>query len=293
MNNMLRSRAKIWCDRLNQLMKENGYTQETFLKEYKSRYGRGTQANVSRWLRVGNAIQKNGVSKEIGFPSYENMLNIAGFFGVTVGYLTGETDFETFEIEKACQCLGIDEETGKALQNISYGKSICFGCYQIKEIGATLRYLVTSANFPRFISGLRECAENVYRKNHPINYIEKAEVKIKKEHLELALQCLDYQQFYDEKYGETDDFKDNNVEPTEELLEAISLLNTAISQNYEDEVSSEQAVKLSEYELQKVYFELLRDVILEEHLAEMTIPRYGEEDFIQKKMERESDCPTM
>lgn len=57
-------------------MKEGNYTQKTFLKEYKEKYGGGTQANISRWLRVGNKIE-NG--KTIGFPSYETMLNLADF----------------------------------------------------------------------------------------------------------------------------------------------------------------------------------------------------------------------
>lgn len=224
MSDIFERKAGIWCSRLNQLMKKRGYTQKTFLKEYKSRYGGGTQANVSRWLRVGHVTQKNGTAKAIGFPSYENMLNIADFFGVTIGYLTGETDFETFEMEKACQCLGIDENTGKALKDIASGKRIRFGRHQLREIRATLRYLLMADSFPRFINGLREYAENIYRKNHP-----------------LASQCLDYQCAYDEQYGE---------------------------------------VRLSEFELQKIYFELIKEVVLDAHLPEMTIPRHGEDGLI-------------
>lgn len=281
MNDIFERRAEIWCTRLNQLMKSHGYTQKTFLNEYRNRYGGGTQANVSRWLRVGNVTQKNGVSKTIGFPSYENMLNIADFFGVTIGYLTGETDFKTIEIEKACQCIGVDEETGKALQNITSGKSIWLRHQPLNEIRATLSYLLTSDNFPRFLSSLRKCAENVYNKSHPINHIAEVELKLDKKLLKLAFQCLEYQQKFDEQYGEIDDFKDNNVQPTEELLEAISLLNVAINKNYAEEVSNEREVKLSEYELQKIYFDLLNDVILDEHLPQMTIPRYGEKDLIK------------
>ncbi len=58
MNNINEKKAEIWCTRFNQLMKEQGYTQKSFLKEYKNKYGGGTQANISRWLRVGNVIQK-------------------------------------------------------------------------------------------------------------------------------------------------------------------------------------------------------------------------------------------
>lgn len=284
MNNILEKKADIWCSRLNNLMKENGYTQESFLKEYKSRYERGTQANVSRWLRVGGRIHKDGDDKTIGFPSYENMLNIADFFGVTIGYLTGETDFETFEMEKACRFIGIDEDTGKAIKSIVSGESIgSFGKYGSKEFSAVIKYLFTAGSFPALIKGIREYAENIYYQKHPQDHVAMVEKRINKDILDLAFQCLDYQCLYDEEYGEIDDFKENNVEPTEELLDAIHTLNEAKEQNFVDEEANEQRVKLSEYELEKIYFEMIKDIVSEEHLPEMTIPRYGEDELIQKK----------
>ena len=60
MNDIGTKRASIWCERFGKLMEENGYTQESFLKEYKKKYGGGTQANVSRWLGVGRMIKKDG-----------------------------------------------------------------------------------------------------------------------------------------------------------------------------------------------------------------------------------------
>ena len=72
MNDIEYNRAQCWCSRLHKLMKEKNYTQKSFLKEYKEKYGGGTQANISRWLRVGSKIE-NG--KTIGFPSYETMSN--------------------------------------------------------------------------------------------------------------------------------------------------------------------------------------------------------------------------
>ena len=41
MNNINEEKAEIWCTRFNQLMKEHGYTQKSFLKEYKNKYGGG------------------------------------------------------------------------------------------------------------------------------------------------------------------------------------------------------------------------------------------------------------
>ena len=48
MNDIGTRRASIWCERFGKLMKENGYTQEAFLKEYRKKYGGGTQANKNR-----------------------------------------------------------------------------------------------------------------------------------------------------------------------------------------------------------------------------------------------------
>lgn len=42
--------------------------------------------------------------------------------------------------------------------------------------------------------------------------------------------------------------------------------------DYCEEQDREQKVKLSEYELQKIYFEIIKDIVKEAHLPEMTIP---------------------
>lgn len=284
MNNITKQKADIWCSRFSNLMKENGYTQETFLKEYKSRYGGGTQANISRWLRVGNKIEKEGVAKTIGFPTCETVLNIADFFGVAVGYLMGETDFETFEMENACQFLGIDEDTGKAIKDIVSGKSIRnLGKYESKEISAVIKYLFTAGSFPALVHGIRKYAENIYRQKHPHVHVAAAEKKINKDILALAVQCIDYQCVHDEEYGEINDFRDNDIDPTEELLEAISTLNKARDQDFVDEVAIEEMVKLSEYELQKIYFEVIKDVVSEEYLSEMTVLCCEEDKFNKRK----------
>lgn len=274
MNDINEKKASIWCERFGRLMKENGYTQEAFLKEYRKKYGGGTQANVSRWLGVGRVIKKNGTPREIGFPSYENMLNIANFFGVTVGYLTGETDFETFEMEKACKQIGIDEDTGKAIKGIVTGESVePFGKYEAKEFGAVFKYLVTANSFPVLIKKVREYAENVYYMKNPINYLEIAKQKISKDIIDLAIQCIDYQVEHDDEYGNIDDFKENGIEPTEELLKAIRILNEAEDKDDGEVMLCERDVELSEYKLQKVYFEIIKEIVSDKNLSQMAIPR--------------------
>ena len=111
----------------------------------------------------------------------------------------------------------------------------------------------------------------MYRQKHPIDNIKIVQKKLKKDIADLAIQCLDYAD-----YGETDDFKDNNIEPTSELLEAVHMLRDAIEENMANEEENKLMVKLSEYELQKIYFELLKEIVIEEHLPNMVIPYVDE-----------------
>ena len=280
MNDIEYNRAQCWCSRLRKLMKEKNYTQKSFLKEYKEKYGGGTQANISRWLRVGSKIE-NG--KTIGFPSYETMSNLADFFGVSVGYLIGETDYGSFEMEKVCKFLGLEEETVKAIKGITSGENMGIGANSMcREYKSAFRYILTASSFPVFIKKAREYAENVYRLKHPIKYMDIVSAKMRKDLFDLAVQCMDYQCISDDKYGRIDDFEENSVEPTEELLEAISILNDAQDKDYAQKCYIEQTVKLSEYELQKIYFEVIKELTKEEHLPDMVIPMYVEKDLINK-----------
>lgn len=280
MNDIEYNRAQCWCSRLHKLMKEKNYTQKSFLKEYKEKYGGGTQANISRWLRVGSKIE-NG--KTIGFPSYETMSNLADFFGVSVGYLIGETNYESFEMEKVCKFLGLEEETVKAIKGITFGENMGIGANSMSsEYKSAFRYILTASSFPVFIKEAREYAENVYRLKHPIKYMDIVSAKMRKDLFDLAVQCMDYQFISDDEYGRIDDFEENSVEPTEELLEAISILNDAQDKDYAQKCYIEQMVKLSEYELQKIYFEVIKELTKEEHLPDMVIPMYVEKDLTNK-----------
>ena len=280
MNDIERDKVQCWCNRLHKLMKEKNYTQKSFLKEYKEKYGGGTQANISRWLRVGSKIE-NG--KTIGFPSYETMSNLADFFGVSVGYLIGETDYESFEMEKVCEFLGLEEESVKAIIGITSGENMGIGANSMcSEYKSAFRYILTASSFPVFIKEVREYAENVYRLKHPIKYMDIVSAKMRKDLFDLAVKCMDYQCISDGKYVRIDDFEENSVEPTEELLEAIRILNYAQDKDYAQKCHIEQMVKLSEYELQKTYFEVIKELTKEEHLLDMVIPMYVEKDLINK-----------
>ena len=114
----------------------------------------------------------------------------------------------------------------------------------------------------------------------PIKNMVIVSAKMRKHLLDLAVKCMDYQCISDDKYGRIDDFEENSVEPTEELLEAIRILKDARDEDYAQKCHIEQMVKLSEYELQKIYFEVIKELTKEEHLSDMVIPVYIEKDLI-------------
>lgn len=122
------------------------------LAAYKERYGTGNTADAGRWVNVGSKAAKD---EAIGFPAYDTMCRIADFFGVTVGYLTGETDYETFEMERACEFLGIDKATGDAIVRITKLKGATrFEKYEKVNYGKALCYLLSTDKFEEFIEGI-------------------------------------------------------------------------------------------------------------------------------------------
>lgn len=143
-----------WNQNLRKCLKDNGYTQESFADAYKKQYGTGNQSSVYRWLNVGSVIGSDG--KKIGLPSYDTMKRIADFFHVTVGYLTGETDYETFEMERACRYLGITEGTGKVLKKTTGSTNDCIEWgYQSDSYQRIMDAFFTSEFFSEFVYDLR------------------------------------------------------------------------------------------------------------------------------------------
>lgn len=61
------------------------------------------------------------------------------------------------------------------------------------------------------------------------------------------------------------------------------MLRDAIEENMANEEENKLMVKLSEYELQKIYFELLKEIVIEEHLPNMVIPYVDEKINLKEK----------
>ena len=94
---------------------------------------------------------------------------------------------------------------------------------------------------------------------------------------------MDYQVIHDDEYGDIDDFKENGIERTEELLSAIQILNEAEDKGDGEAMMCERNVELSEYKLQKVYFEIIKEIVSDKNLPEMAIPRNEDTNLIRIK----------
>ncbi len=249
--------AETWNNRLDRLIKSNGYSQKTFAQAYKEKYGVGNQADVSRWVNVGADAAKG---EKIGFPSYDTMKRIADFFGVTVGYLTGETDYETFGMERACDFLGIDEAAGAAIERITKRKGAArIEKYEKANYGKALCRLLAAESLEPFIGGICELAEAKYIRNNPVDYFQSEKVTgIRPEIMELALKYKDV---------EVEEEADAPSEITDEVIDAMKILSEAEDKGYAQELRLDRDVKLAKYELQERYLKLLEEISAEENIA--------------------------
>lgn len=149
MNDILREKAMYWKTRLKERLDEEGYTQASFAEGLNNKYGTCYgQKDVSRWLNTGAKI-KNG---EVGFPKYDTMVLVADFLRVDVGYLTGETDEESFSLEKACSYMGLNGEAIKAIRDITEpeNKDSFFG----KSKRETFNKFLSAKGFSHFFNSL-------------------------------------------------------------------------------------------------------------------------------------------
>lgn len=58
------------------------------------------------------------------FPKWSDLVELADFFGKPIGYLIGETDCNTYELQDVADIVGLEGEAVTALKNITRGVSV-------------------------------------------------------------------------------------------------------------------------------------------------------------------------
>lgn len=113
--------AEEWNDRLRELMADRGMSQQELARKINERFNamgidyQFTQKNVSAWVNVGLPDGRGGIHP---FPKFEIMIQIARFFEVDLGYLTGEIECKTYSAQDASDYTGIEEKAVDNLRSI-------------------------------------------------------------------------------------------------------------------------------------------------------------------------------
>ena len=239
MSSIFDEKANFWNVRLKECLTANKYTQTSFadkLNEKNEKHNtKFTQKTVSDWMSVGCIRGK----REIGYPMFSNMILIADCLGVSIGYLTGETDMDTFTLEKASDYLHLDSDAIKVINKVTGTdrSSLDFG-YQSQKYRYILNNFLTSKGFHNLVHRMRDL-DDCYSSSSEV--WEQLSEKLGDSLLKEAIDCYN---------GPTDFLNDPNAEELgDELYKAIGMLDTAIDRQHD----LSYALKVARYELQETF----------------------------------------
>ncbi len=248
---IIKEQGDIWNTRVEQKMKELGLSQRKFIEKYKKEYRTGSQADVSKWIHIGEKDGRSG--KPRNFPDFVTMKKIANILGVSVGYLIGETDYETFELERTCKYTRLDPAAIEAICNITSGKAIPpFHKYPDSQITGALNILLSSPILVDYLKKICELAQCIENERNPKEYFEEAVEKIP-EHLRDDIVAL---------WADAEDAIENKgIEGSKENWFYVDKLETAAVRDMEQPDLSERDINASKYALSEVHIKLIDDIV--------------------------------
>lgn len=207
-----KKKAECWNHRLQYCLDNKNLTQTEFADRLNERYDtKFTQTTVSDWLNVDNYRG----NRKIGFPKYENMVLIAEYLEVDLGYLTGETDTETFTIKKVSEYTNLSGDAVNSILKITGSERSCINWgYESEKYRRVLNKLLISSEFIDFVKTLGDM-EDVYAEK------KKTQQPLKSLREEFGNELLDVAYRYNGSCAE--ELKDLNL--TEEEINASILLD--------------------------------------------------------------------
>lgn len=242
---------RCWRERLKELLKQKGYKQTQFAKMLNERYGTNfTQPMVNDWLNVGSERERSGKRKILPFPSYSTMVLIAEFLNVDVGYLTGETDEETFTLEKACDFMQLTSDSINVIRKITdaYYSSNKNGFFS-QERRKVLNTFLTAKRFEDLIYALIDLDEVHFQKNTEAVSIQELEEKLGKDLFDTAV-----------KNHDMTEFDDNTVDLTDREREAIKEFNSFLDKNFAVSENLKYNTGYNRYVIQEIMTLLINDL---------------------------------
>ena len=240
-------KKRIWKKQINNCLDKSKYNQSTLAQELNNRYVSGpdqqplctSQTSISRWTG------KKGLKE---FPDFRNMLLLADFFNVDVGYLIGETDYETFTAEKASHYMGLNEDAIKSIRKAtSFDTAFRTISASEHESQVVLNKLFTSKEFFWFIQDLI-VLDNLYVEPDPSKKLL-AELSGK----------LDDDLFTEALNAQGTHWEDSD-NLSQELIEAIKLVEETIDKADTLNQKRLQSIDVARYRLQKSFNNLISEL---------------------------------
>ncbi len=257
----LNNTIKKWNERLKAARLNKGYSQLEVAKRLTHDYPTPTQQKtVSSWERVGDTSGK----RKIGFPRMENALELADLYDLDVGYLLGETDFETFDHEKACENFAFSKSTGDRLKNIfnSTGvESSLIESHQAKQRRVAFSFLVNSECFEDFLDSIFTLYDAHRMKVSAVG--EGLDNIYTKEELDEAYRVFNSPESpYD-------------LDLDKKTIEILDAIDMSIDVAHDEEIDRTDAINREEYFLQKSFFRLTDSL----------------NENMDKSIEKQKSCP--
>lgn len=266
-----------WNERLKKKMDDMGISQRSFAAQYKKRFGKGSQADVSKWMNVGGSDGRTKSTNGRGFPTYETMQNIAEILGTDVGYLTGETDCDTFEMDDAVKYLGLSADAITAVKNLTSGKSIPpFYKYPDRRYTAALELLLSSDFLIEFLEGICELASTIDRKKNPPDNIKRILDCIPESYRDDALAIMDM-------VPESNEDKEtvaDSIKPSPELLAFARILDDASVQDSAQPIIADRDIASAKYTLQEVHMKIIEELTSDGNI-QLLLPRYATQEEVE------------
>lgn len=240
-----------WNERLKKLLDQKGYKQTQFAEMLNKKYNTNfTQPMVSDWLTVGSERERSGKKKILPFPSYPTMLLIAEFLNVDVGYLTGETNEETFILEKACDFMQLTSDSINVIRKITdanyFGNRNGFFSQERRKV---LNALLTAKRFEELIYALIDLDKVYIQKNTETVSIQELEEKLGKDLFDTAV-----------KNHDMTEFDDNTADLTDREREAIKEFNSFLDENFAASENFRYNMGYHRYTIQETMTLLLNDL---------------------------------
>lgn len=277
--------AEEWRNNLNRLMENCGMNITDLGRKMYER--EQMEQNPGVELDKAGETYKSGVAacaKRMGrylkpgihgnkFPSFEEMLKLADFFGVSIGYLIGETKCKSPEAQQACDYTGLSEEAVNAVK-LATARETAF-----KRTG--MRYEVASRSLNKLL-----ITKGFYRVLYALSELDEIQTKVDpwvegnrnlegKYDVGLLAKAFEY---YDSFVNDSDpEGKKHNAEvmreagvsdeELEEFIEAVNDVNSLMDKGYLATRDRESATKEHMFTLIGEFYRLIEELYPESRLV--------------------------